>query len=148
MGDVDVFIDGTGFDLIGTEEDVAEVHLFVSRDGFDGFFFFDEGVAAREFVEVGVGELGELGELGGVVFGEELFADVVDDVVFLAGGKLRHGHHGGVALGEGLEHAVGVGAVFEGVAVELEGDGDGAFFGFVAVAGDAELLVDFLAALE
>ena len=145
MGDVDVFIDGARFDLVGAEEDVAEVHLLVGRDGFSLFFFLDEGLAAGEVLEVSVVYFGEL---GGVVFFEEFFADVVDDVVFLSGGELGHGHHGAVAFGEGLEEAVGVGAVLEGAAVEFEGEGDGAFFCFVAVAGDAELLVDFFAALE
>ena len=145
MGDVDVLIDGAGFDLVGAEEDVSEVHLLVGRDGFSLFFFLDEGLAAGEVLEVSVVYFGEL---GGVVFFEEFFADVVDDVVFLSGGELGHGHHGAVAFGEGLEEAVGVGAVLEGAAVEFEGEGDGAFFCFVAVAGDAELLVDFFAALE
>ena len=72
----------------------------------------------------------------------------MDDVVFLPGGELRHGHHHAITLGEGLIHAEGIVPVLKFPFVEFESDGNGAFLLFGAVTGDAELVVDLAATFE
>ena len=79
---------------------------------------------------------------------EVFLTDVVDDVVLLPGGELRHGHHHIISLCEGLEHAERIVAVLEFPFVKLKSDGNRAFLFVGAVAGDAELIVDFLPASE
>ena len=145
LGDIDVLIERAGFNLVGPEKVVSEVHHVIRRRSFLGLFFLDAGDAFGKSVEIVVVDFGEFAL---VVFGEEFFADVVDDVVFLARGKLRHGHHHTIAFVDGLPHAVRVLAILEFSFVKFEGDGNGAFFFGGAVAGDAELLVDFLTAIE
>ena len=145
LGDIDVLIERAGFNLVGPEKVVAEVHHFVGRRSLFRFFFLNAGDAAGERREIG---LVDFGEFAFIVFGKEFFADVVDNVVFLPRGELRHGHHHAVAFGDGLPHAVRVLAVFEFPLVEFQGDGNGAFLFDVTVTGDAELLVDFLTAIE
>ena len=102
--------------MIGPEKVVSEVHHVIGRRSFLGLFLLNAGDAAGESVEIVVVDFGEFAL---VVFGEEFFADVVDDVVFLARGKLRHGHHHTVAFVDGLPHAVGILAILEFPFVEF-----------------------------
>ena len=145
LGDVDVLIDGAGFDLVGAEEEVSKVHLLVGRRRFFGFLFLDLGDAARKGGEVG---FVDFAELGGVMLLEVFLADVVDDIVLLAGRELRHRHHHAVSLGEGLIHAEGIVAVLEFSFVEFKGNGNGTFDFLGAVAGDAKLVVDFFSSFQ
>ena len=145
LSDVYVRIERTRLDLVGPEEMVSEVHHLVGRGSLFGFLFVKLRNSAWEIIEIAVFDLAEL---RGVMLFKIFLADVVNDVVFLTGRELRHGHHHAVSLGDSLIHAEGVVSVLKFSFVEFESDGNGSFLFVGAVTGDTELIIDFLAALE
>ena len=142
LSDVHAAAVASTIDLEGPIEDRAEVHEFKRLALLDHawtLFNFGEVEAFGEAGEVGLGGFEVLALVERL---QEGFADVVDGGILLFRIELDLGDHHAVSLLERLIHPVGVAAVLEGRLVELQGGGQAAFLVLVAVAGDAEGVVD------
>ena len=137
--------DVSGRDLIGPEQGRTEVHALVGRKAA---VFHLCRAAGKTLGQRGEGGGRKFGVLRRVVRAQEGLPDVVDDRVLLGGRVLRLGDHLVVALGQREIHRVGVRAVLELAVGESHRGGQRPRLLRVAVADDAERIVDRRAFFE